>query len=172
MGSRSRNAVGIILFAVGILFLVTGAFFWMRHILGSSDSSYKEPYCVVELEDISELGRNYEGIEAEEGYSFYKLSFSVKNTGEGEAYRDIPSLYYESEDYDAVYDKYYWETEQGSQEEMGTPLFYGYEKACIPPGRTGKASDVLMVKDGVEQITAYYYPGYSDEELALEIIFG
>ncbi len=173
MGNKIRYVFAVLFLMIGILFLVMGAAFWIMSASGNSAvSSYKEPYCVVELEDISEIGGTYEGVEAETGYAFYELSFSVENKGEGEAYREMPSLYYEAEDYDAVYDRYYWQAGQETEEEIETVLFYGYEKACIPPGRTGSASDVLMIKDGTERIYAYYYPGYTDEELVLEIDLG
>ena len=113
MGNKIRYVFAVLFLMIGILFLVMGAAFWIMSASGNSAvSSYKEPYCVVELEDISEIGGTYEGVEAEAGYAFYELSFSVENKGEGEAYREMPSLYYEAEDYDAVYDRYYWPVSQ------------------------------------------------------------
>ena len=56
-----------------------------------------------------------------------------------------------------------------AEEETEAPLFDGYYDLCIPPGRVGRASEVLMVKDGVTAVQASYYPGYSDEKLILDI---
>lgn len=178
MQSRTRTVFPVLFLTAGIVCLVLGALFWLRGINGEESlfgmrRPEKEPFCRVEFLGAEEVGKTYGGIPAEEGYSFYELEFSVKNEGSGDAYGEMPSLYFEGEDYDDVYDEYYWKTEEEWERETGTEvLFEGYCDPCIPPGRTGSASQVVQVKDGVRSFSASYYPGYSDEERFLEIKIG
>lgn len=169
MASKGRTVLSVIFLAAGLVLLVPGILFWIMSAGSSSDPAYKEPYCVVELEDITELGGSYEGVSAEEGYTFYEFSYLVKNLGDGESYQELPSLYYEGPEYNDVYEHYYWDSQITPEEETEAPLFDGYYDLCIPPGRVGRASEVLMVKDGVTAVQASYYPGYSDEKLILDI---
>lgn len=168
MDNKKKTAVSTLFLTAGILFLAAGVFFWIQSA-GNASSSDKEPWCVVEVQGVEELGKTYEGYQAEDGYSFYRVSYLVTNTGDSEAYRPLPSMYYEGVGYDDVYDHYYWESEEETWNEEETPLFDGDYDACIPPGRTGKAEEVLMIKQGIIWIQASYYPGYSDEELYVEI---
>ena len=107
-----------------------------------------------------------EGVQADEGYSFYELQFSVRNEGDRAAYGEMPYLYYEGENYDDVYD--YWETPEDTEEEES--LFPGYYEPVVPAGRTGQASQVVQVKDGVSEFSAFYAPNYDSSEIELRVI--
>ena len=121
---------------------------------------------MVEYLGASELGSSYEGVQADEGYSFYELQFSVRNEGDRAAYGEMPYLYYEGENYDDVYD--YWETPEDTEEEES--LFPGYYEPVVPAGRTGQASQVVQVKDGVSEFSAFYAPNYDSSEIELRVI--
>lgn len=169
MNSRAKGVLTALLLIVSILFLGIGIVFWIMGTGSFRGYTEKEPWCIVELKDVMELGTVYEDVQAEEGYSFYEISYLVTNTGDREAYRPLPDMYYEGAEYDDVHDHYYWDSAEESWEQEERPLFDGSYDGCIPPGRTGEASEVLMIKQGVTVIHASYYPGYSDEEAVLEI---
>lgn len=171
MQNKAKTVLSFLLLIIGILCLIPGLLLWISGVSGGegffgAGSDRKEAYCVVEYLGAEELGSSYEGAEAEDGYSFYELQFSVKNEGDGEAYREMPYLYYEGENYDDVYD--YWETPEETIEEE--PLFAGYYEPCLPPGRTGTASQVVEVKDGVSEFSAVYAPNYDSEDTELRIV--
>lgn len=171
MNSKKKTRCSVVFLIIGIAFCIAGGALSLMNggLSFGSGGSEKEPWCVVEPEGAVRLGDTYEGVQAEEGYAFYELTFSVRNEGDAAAYYQMPSLYYEGEDYDAVYDHYYWEESEEEAEEL---LFDGYYEPCVPPGRTGKASEVVQIRDGVERITASYYPGYSMEEVSFKIVIG
>ena len=171
MRSKAKTVLSCSFLIIGILCLVLGLIFWINGISGdrgsfSSGTDQKEAYCVVEYLGSEQIGSSYEGAQADEGYSFYELRFSVKNEGDGEAYQELPYLYYEGENYDDVYD--YWETPEEPEEEE--VLFAGYYEPCLPPGRTGTASQVVQVKDGVSKFTAVYAPNYDSADTELGIV--
>ena len=171
MRSKAKTVLSCSFLIIGILCLVLGLIFWINGISGdrgifSSGTDQKEAYCVVEYLGSEEIGSSYEGAQADEGYSFYELRFSVKNEGDGEAYQELPYLYYEGENYDDVYD--YWETPEEPEEEE--VLFAGYYEPCLPPGRTGTASQVVQVKEGVSEFSAVYAPNYNSEDTVLRIV--
>ena len=149
MNSKKKTRCSVVFLIIGIAFCIAGGALSLMNggLSFGSGGSEKEPWCVVEPEGAVRLGDTYEGVQAEEGYAFYELTFSVRNEGDAAAYYQMPSLYYEGEDYDDVYDHYYWEE---SEEEAEEPLFDGY----------------------YERITASYYPGYSMEEVSFKIVIG
>lgn len=170
MRNRGRTIVSAVFLIIGIVFVVLGLFFWTGAAGGTGfpgmGSAEKEDYCVVEYLGASELGSSYEGVQADEGYSFYELQFSVRNEGDRAAYGEMPYLYYEGENYDDVYD--YWETPEDTEEEES--LFPGYYEPVVPAGRTGQASRVVQVKDGVSEFSAFYAPNYDSSEIELRVI--
>ena len=167
MQNRARTIVSAVFLIIGIVFVVLGLFFWTGAAGGTGfpgmGSAEKEDYCVVEYLGASELGSSYEGVQADEGYSFYELQFSVRNEGDRAAYGEMPYLYYEGENYDDVYD--YWETPEDTES-----LFPGYYEPVVPAGRTGQASQVVQVKDGVSEFSAFYAPNYDSSEIELRVI--
>lgn len=170
MRNRGRTIVSAVFLIIGIVFVVLGLFFWTGAAGGTGfpgmGSAEKEDYCVVEYLGASELGSSYEGVQVDEGYSFYELQFSVRNKGDRAAYGEMPYLYYEGENYDDVYD--YWETPEDTEEEES--LFPGYYEPVVPAGRTGQASQVVQVKDGVSEFSAFYAPNYDSSEIELRVI--
>lgn len=165
MRNRGMTVVSVLLLVVGCFCMVLGFLFWSGELnVFRPDIPEKEPYCVVEFQEAVRLGDTYEGAQAYEGYSFYELHYSVENMGELEFYRGLPSIYYMGKEYGSVYD--YWENQNTEEEEE---LFSDAYDARIPPGRTGKATQVIQIREGEESLTGSYYPSYSDEELFVEI---
>lgn len=173
---NGRKIAAGLLTVIGAFCLVLGVVLFVRGLGGESglfgpDSQEKQPYCLVEPAGAVRLGASYEGAEAKEGYSFYELFFLVSNEGDEDYYRELPTLYYEGEEYDDVYDYWYWEEDLSEEEPVEEPLFYGDYSAFVPQGRTAKASQVVQLKDGVDHFTVSYYPDYySDEELAFTFV--
>ena len=171
MQNRGRTLVSVVFLVIGAVFLAAGLIFWVGSAGGGTGffgmgSAEKEAYCVVEYLGSEEIGSSYEGVQADEGYSFYELRFSVRNEGNREAYREMPYLYYKGENYDDVHD--YWDTPEEPEEEE--VLFAGYYEPCLPPGRTGTASQVVQVKDGVSKFTAVYAPNYDSADTEMGIV--
>ncbi|MCD7806301.1 MAG: hypothetical protein LUH19_03060 [Lachnospiraceae bacterium] len=125
-------------------------------------------YCVVSFHDAENIGQTYEGVEAKEGYTFYRLNYTVTNLGDRYYYSDCPYLYYSGESYYDIIESWEWEEEQ--TDESTSPFAY-YEDACIPAGRSASAQDVIQVRDGVTAFEVSYYPNYKDstEEVSLQI---
>ncbi|MCD8067363.1 MAG: hypothetical protein LUE87_00440 [Lachnospiraceae bacterium] len=157
------GAVGVRLLGANFTDMVK--FITGRNIAGN-DSYDSVWYCVVSFNGAENIGETYEGVQAEEGYSFYRLNYIVTNLGDRYYYSDCPSLYYSGESYYDVIE--YWETAE--TEESGSPFEY-YEYPCIPVGRSALAHDVIQVRDGVTGFEASYYPNYKDstEEVYLQI---
>ena len=170
MRNRGRTIVSAVFLIIGSVFVVLGLFFWTGAAGGTGfpgmGSAEKEGYCVVEYLGATELGSSYEGAQADEGYSFYELQFSVRNEGDRAAYGEMPYLYYEGENYDDVYD--HWMTPEDTEGEES--LFPGYYEPVVPAGRTGQASQVVQVKDGVSEFSAFYAPNYDSSEIELRVI--
>ena len=154
MRNRGRTIVSAVFLIIGIVFVVLGLFFWTGAAGGTGfpgmGSAEKEDYCVVEYLGTSELGSSYEGVQADEGYSFYELQFSVRNEGDRAAYGEMPYLYYEGENYDDVYD--YWETPEDTE-------VYELEAAIRRDPEVEKLPSVVYVMQPQSQMEEM---GYND----------
>ena len=90
-------------------------------------------YCTLEPVGSERLGATYEGAQAEEGYTFYRLDFQVTNEGDETRYMDNYYGIYFNEDngnYNDVLD--WWHTEE--EESQPRYLFedYDYTPQAVP----------------------------------------
>lgn len=151
--------LGILFTALSGLMLVFTVFCWVQELSGSGRDS-KSYYCVLEPFGSGALGDTYQGVQAEEGYSFYRLDFRVTNQGNdvkyGDTYYGI-SFNETGGAYDDVLD--WWDT--GTDEEDGGQqdyLFAAYDYCYLPAGRSMWYSKVVQVRNGVKSFTVDYYP--------------
>ncbi len=174
MQNKLKNSVsifrvlGIIFLALGIIFLANTVSLWIRQsVWGASES--KGYYCIFAPAGSKALGDTYEGVQAEEGYSFYRLEFKVTNQGNASRYGDeYYGVYFNDTkgNRDDVLD--WWPTDTGREEEPKDDTVYLFEGAdynYLPAGRQLRYFKVVQVRDGVKSFSVDYYPsGDSDDE--------
>jgi hypothetical protein len=94
------------------------------------------------------LGQMYQG-NAQNGYSYYRISIPIRNVGE-EEFNESYDLYLDvqGEDYDDV--KNYYTSGSSSD-------FTYVCRNVIPVGLSGVAQKVVLIKDGVDEVDVRYY---------------
>ncbi len=159
------GVTGVYLLRDNVTSLFPGLTKWFGSGYASNDRVY---YCVAAFEGAEQIGDTWEGTQAEDGYSFYRLQYTVTNLGDRYYYTDCPSFYYRGEAYDDVTDYWYLGTQES---DVSSSPFEYYEQACIPVGRTATAYDVVLVRNGVTEFEASYYPNYEEDtqEIFLKI---
>ena len=81
--------VGGIFLVFGIIFLAVTLTLWLRgSVPGMMTADTSGSYCTLEPVGSERLGATYEGAQAEEGYTFYRLDFQVTNEGDETRYMD------------------------------------------------------------------------------------
>ena len=177
MESRSTEKNTLIFRIVGGIFLVLGIIFLAvtlqllinRTIPSRMTADTRVSYCTLEPIGSECLGNTYEGAQAEEGYTFYRLDFQVTNEGDETRYGDDYYGIYFNEDsgnYNDVLD--WWSTEE--EESRPRYLFEDYDYTYLPVGRTGVYHKVVQILDGVKSFTVDYYPGdVSNERISFEM---
>ena len=162
--------VGGIFLVFGIIFLAVTLKLWLRgSVPGMMTADTSGSYCTLEPVGSERLGDTYEGAQAEEGYTFYRLDFQVTNEGDETRYTDNYYGIYFNEDngnYNDVLD--WWHTEE--EESQPRYLFEDYDYTYLPAGRTGTYQMVVQILDGVKSFTVDYYPGdVSGERISFEM---
>lgn len=157
--------VGILFLTTGVILLVATLQFWIkRAATGLFGASEKGSYCTMEVVGSERLGDTYEGAQAEEGYTFYRLDFQVTNEGNETRYGDNYYGIYFNEDNGRYNDVLDWWSDSSDDEEQQEYLFEDYDYSYLPAGRTGRYQKVVQILDGVKSFTVDYYPGDSSGE--------
>lgn len=162
--NTSKNAVGKTVLIVLIVLVSVFDLFWLMGIIGIGIEqnetsgidleylSYARPHGAPYLE---KLGKQYEE-NAQAGYTFYRVHVPVVSAGttelspeydlymnaEGQEYSDVQSYYHSGDE----------------QENMFT--YTNIE--ILPPGQKGELTEVILVRDGVEQISVTVYATSDD----------
>ena len=162
--------ISVVFFVIGVLFLVVTLQLWMkRTVFSMMTADTSGPYCTLESVGSERLGDTYEGVQAEGGYTFYRLDFQVTNEGSETRYMDNYYGIYFNEDngrYNDVLD--WWHTEE--EESRPRYLFEDYDYTYLPAGRTGTYQQVVQILDGVKSFTVDYYPGnVSNEKISFDM---
>lgn len=166
MKNKAGYIWGVISLLLGIQGLAISLFALGKTVLNYSAGVYglDNSYVEAEVEKVEHLGSVYENAEAEQGYSFYEITFSVENRSDKEHYRGGPYFYYEAEEYRDVHA---FSPEREEQE--SEPLFFQESAPCLPARRRGELKEIVEVRNGVNAIRAVYEPNYDSEKKVLEI---
>jgi len=167
MRNKILTVFGCIFLAFGGFFLAVSSVLWIAAF--SSDSqqdTFGNEYYVLSVKDTERFGTVYKDSMAENGYSYYEVTFEVSNQGDVNGYASMPSIHFQGEEYDDVFE--YWE-ETEETEPAEDELFAGYYETCLPPGQSCTGTAVLEIRDGVTEFEALYYPNYDVGETSLTI---
>ncbi len=120
---------------------------------------------ILELSDIrcENIGDQYKEQEAADGYSFYRIVWTLENESIYEAYAGSLYFYYSSAD-ESSYDDVYM-----PEADSGRDVFYYSNEPVIPAGRTTDIESIVGVKDGVERIRVEYRLNYEDDYENMEL---
>lgn len=167
MRNKILTVFGSIFLAVGSIFLAFSAIFWIAAFSsGGQQDTLASEYYVLTVKSTQCLGTVYKDSTADDGYSYYEITFDVSNQGDREAHAAIPSVRFQGEEYDDVFE--YWE-ETEETETAEDELFTGYYETCLPSGQSSVGTAVVEVKDGVTEFEALYYPNYDVGETSLTV---
>lgn len=123
------------------------------------DDYYNEWYELLSMDhtEVEPLGTTYNGTTAQEGYQYYKVNISFSNGGTNYYKVEYLNIGFQGEEYDDVNEL------QDITGELSVLDYYNDE--IIPAGQSAVVSEIIEVRDGVEQVEMSFYNENDEKEL-------
>ncbi|MBQ8184869.1 MAG: hypothetical protein IJ036_03675 [Lachnospiraceae bacterium] len=170
-GHYAKIITGCVLLGISLiwLFVLMVTMLMGDELDGFYGNYYESGYSLqVTYEGCREIGdvlesADGEAFQASEGCTYYLVRFTVENHGDHVCTESPSYIFRWSEEVQG--EKYAYEIEAGKSK-----LFYEYTEAWVPIEGTTQLDLYLMVEEGAEMVTAYYYPNWSLlEEVSMEV---
>ncbi len=161
---------------IGILLLLFSAFYALGIGINMADAKKDAVYRLesrleMEFESAEYVGDTVltewgEELPSEDGYGYYRLTFTARNLS-SVPFSDNPAsaVYLKGENYNEVG----WEPFYEGKNRDDTLEFSDAAVPCLPGKAEAKAVAYAQVRSGVDEIYACYVPVWDEEEIQIEI---
>ncbi len=159
---NKRASITQAFLCAGVLLLLLGGIRTLKEYLFPSGPP--PAFCEAEVRSVESLGDTYGDIKAEEGYSFYEITFQVDNRSSTDCYVDDLQLHLQGEEETDVLADPEW-----SGRVPEDTLFYESVRKFIPGLQSARVTIVIQAADGITELTAFYLPNAQSGEESLEV---
>ena len=168
----------VIKIAVGVILLGISAFYLLGVYLMITDAREDAAYNLSSSVRAEYLGSEYLGgrmeldgneEQAEEGYGFYKLKFQLENVSSKVCFSGFDYLILiEGESYEEVNRKLV--PSKYCPPDIIPAGAYGTTIPILPGKSQMELVYYVEVQEGVDQLTARYYPSWNEDEVIMELL--